>query len=96
MAKPEVSKSVNGWKVDGLDAFMARDDVTLVSGSGKVLVVLAPDEVAALRADDEAARAARRTAEKSRGQKERAFDRGMNEGGEGYNPYRFGSRRTYR
>ncbi len=37
-----------------------------------------------------------RAAEKSRKAAERQFDRGMNEGGEGYNPYRHGSRRTYR
>ncbi|MGD9613814.1 MAG: hypothetical protein AB7H90_01305 [Alphaproteobacteria bacterium] len=35
-------------------------------------------------------------AEKTRQKAERAFDRGMNEGGEGYNPHRYGSRRTYR
>lgn len=92
-----ISKSANGWVVDGIQAYLGRNGLSLVTGSGKTLAVLTEAEVASLRADDDAAREARRSpAQQSRVAKERDFDRGYNEGGEGYNPYRYGSAKTYR
>jgi hypothetical protein len=94
-----ISKSVNGWKVDGIAAFLSRDGLTLLNGAGKVLAVMTAKEVETLRGEDDAARAVRTAPRKpaaARVAKERAWDRGYNEGGEGYNPYRRGSARTYR
>lgn len=92
-----ISKSANGWVVDGIQAYLSRDGLTLVSGSGKTLAVLTETEIATLRADDDAAREGRRSpTPQSRVAKERDFDCGYNEGGEGYNPYRHGSAKTYR
>ena len=90
-----ISKSVNGWVVDGIQAYLGRDGLTLITGSGKTLAVLTEADIATLRADNDAARVAR-TAQASRAAKERAHDLCYNEGGEGYNPYRHGSAKTYR
>jgi len=88
----EISKSVNGWVVDGVTAYLARDGVTLITSSGKTLATLTEAHVATFRAEDDAARAATT----ARVSKERAHDRVFNEGGEGYNPYRHGAAKTYR
>jgi len=90
-----ISKSANGWVVDGIQAYLGRDGLTLITGSGKTLAALTEADIATLRANDDAARMAR-TAPASRIAKERAYDLGQNEGGEGYNPYRHGSAKTYR
>lgn len=91
----EISKTVNGWVVDGVQAYLSRDGVSLVTGSGKKLAVLTETEIVGFRRQEDELQAARKAPVTSRVAKERDFDRGYNEGGEGFNPYRHGSAKTY-
>ncbi|HUC70349.1 MAG TPA: hypothetical protein VMS01_04075 [Stellaceae bacterium] len=104
----EVTKDGLNIKIDGRPLYLGRDGVSVVDSTSTVIVTLAAGQVAALRAEEAAIRAARQAAPKSwagargarpnasRVSKERAYDRGYNEGGEGYNPYRHGSAKSYR
>lgn len=94
----EITKTVNGWVVDGAQAYLGRDGLTLVTGSGKPLAVLSATQLTEFRAEEDALRAARLApkAAATRVERERSFDRAHNEGGEGFNPHRFGAAKTYR
>lgn len=107
IAGQEITKDGLYIKIAGRrELYLGRDGVSVVDSMSNVIMTLSASQAAALSAEEDTIKTARR-ADRSTGwsnarggssrvSKEREFDRGYNEGGEGYNPYRHGAAKTYR
>lgn len=98
----EIRKAERECFIDGRQWYWGRDGRSIVNSVSQVVLSLTAEQAAEVLREEETIKTARSAAKRtppsrsSRLCKEREFDRGYNEGGEGYNPYRYGAAKTYR